>query len=89
MYIAFDPAKNARNIRERDLSFERVAEFDFETALLWEDVRKAYPEPRYVALGQIGGRLHVLCFTPIREGIRVISLRKANPREVSHYEAAR
>ena len=89
MHIAFDPAKNARNIRERDLSFERVAEFDFETALLWEDVRKAYPEPRYVALGQIDGRLHVRCFTPIREGIRVISLRKANPREVSHYEAAR
>ena len=52
-------------------------------------VGKAYLEPRYVVLGQIDGRLHVLCFTPIREGIRVISLRKANPREVSHYEAAR
>ena len=52
-------------------------------------VGKAYLEPRYVLLGQIDGRLHVLCFTPIREGIRVISLRKANPREMSHHEAAR
>jgi uncharacterized protein len=38
-----------------------------------------------VALGQIGERLHVLCFTPIEGGIRVISLRKANDREVSRY----
>lgn len=32
MKIDFDPVKNARNIRERGLSFDRVAEFDFETA---------------------------------------------------------
>lgn len=32
MKIDFDPVKNAKNIRERGLSFERAAEFDFETA---------------------------------------------------------
>jgi uncharacterized DUF497 family protein len=29
--------------------------------------------------------LHVLCFTPIAGGIRVISFRKANAREVRNH----
>lgn len=40
MEIAFDPAKDARNLRERGLSFERVADFEFETALYEEDNRR-------------------------------------------------
>ncbi|MCW9733807.1 hypothetical protein L5B97_10105 [Avibacterium sp. 20-15] len=31
-------------------------------------------------------RLHILVFTPIKTGIRVISFRKANAREVKKYE---
>ena len=49
-------------------------------------MRKAYPEVRYVAVGLLDARLHVLCFTPIAGGIRVISFRKANQREVRDYE---
>jgi len=30
--ISYDPAKNARNIALRGLSFDRAAEFDFERA---------------------------------------------------------
>jgi uncharacterized protein len=59
-----------------------AANFDFSTAGVVEDRRSNYPERRFVALGYIGRRLHVLCFTPIVDGIRVISLRKANTREV-------
>ena len=86
MRIDFDPKKSQKNIDERSLSFETVAEFDFETAIYSEDVRYPYPEKRFVAMGYLGERLHVLCFTPIEEGIRVISFRKANTREVSRYE---
>lgn len=86
MKIEFDPAKNERNIRERDLSFERVAEFDWETAVLSEDTRFSYPERRFIALGYVDERLCVLCFTPIADGIRVISFRKANKRELHRYE---
>ena len=85
MRITFDPSKNERNIRERALSFELVAEFDFETAHIQVDSRREYAEERYVALGNLGGRLHVLCFTETPGGIRVISFRKANHREVKHY----
>jgi uncharacterized DUF497 family protein len=32
MKTEFDPSKNAKNIAERGLIFEQVAEFDFKTA---------------------------------------------------------
>jgi uncharacterized protein len=83
--ISFDPSKNERNIRERGLPFESAAEFDFEAAQIHIDGRKAYGETRYVALGNLHGRLHVLCFTETADGIRVISFRKANDREVKHH----
>lgn len=86
MHISYDPDKNVRNMTERDLSFDRVAEFDFQTALVQEDVRKAYPERRFVAVGWLDERLHVLCFSPVPGGLRVISFRKANTREQNAYE---
>lgn len=86
MLIDFDPAKNDTNIRERGLPFERASDFDFDRAIVWRDARKPYPEARFVALGFLDARLHVLCFTPIDGGIRVISFRKANTREVEDYE---
>ena len=35
-------------------------DFDWETANIWQDKRCAYPEPRFVALGLIEARLHVM-----------------------------
>lgn len=89
MRIKFDPIRDERNVRERGLSFERAAAFDFASAAIDQDDRKVYPEVRYVAVGPLDGRLHVLCFTPVADGIRVISFRKANFREISHHEQAR
>ena len=85
MRIDFDPAKSERNRKERGLPLNRAADFDFAHALLAADERKDHGEVRYVALGLLDGRLHVLCFTETQEGIRVISLRKANAREVARY----
>jgi uncharacterized DUF497 family protein len=85
--ISFDPAKNERNIAERGISFEAVAEFEWDTALVVEDLRKQYGEQRYQALGLIEGRLHALVFTPRAGMVHVISLRKANRRETRRYEA--
>ena len=86
MKIEFDPAKNEFNVLKRGLSFQRVAEFEFDSAIFKEDQRLPYPETRYVAVGYLDARLHVLCFTPIEDGIRVISFRKANRREIKSYE---
>jgi uncharacterized DUF497 family protein len=88
MKIEFDPTKSLKNLIERGLSFETVNGFDWGSALYIEDDRKAYTEKRIVALGYLGLRLHVLCFTPIDGGVRVISFRKANLREIKNYEKA-
>jgi len=87
--ITFDPVKNERNLRLRGLNFERASDFSFDTAVFAVDDRKEYPETRYVALGLLGDRVHVLCFAETNDGIRVISFRKANPREVKRYAQAR
>ena len=85
MDIEFDPVKNNRNLEVRGISFESAAEFDFRSALILLDDRKDYGEIRYRAMGLIGDRLHALVFKETIRGIRVISLRKANPREERHY----
>lgn len=87
MKITYDPIKNNKNIIERGISFNNVSLFDFNTALICIDNRKEYGETRYIALGHINNRLHVLVFTETENGIRVISLRKANKREIKHYES--
>lgn len=87
--VSYDAAKNERNIRNRGLSFDRAAEFDFETAAYFVDGRKQYAEVRRIAVGYLDRRLHVLCFADIAAGIRVISFRKANKREVKKYGKAK
>ncbi|WP_371257065.1 BrnT family toxin [Pandoraea sp. SD6-2] len=57
-----------------------------DTALVGIDDRRNYNEERFVTLGLIGDRVHVMVFTVRGEAIRVISLRKANRREVKQYD---
>ena len=89
MKIEFDPEKNEWNILHRNIDFNQVIDLDWETALILTDDRKDYPEKRYVSAAMLKDRLHILCFTPIPDGIRVISFRKANKREVKAYEEAK
>ena len=86
MKIDFDVIKNAKNIQERGLSFERALEFDFLSATYLIDDRKEYGECRQIAIGYLDGRLHFLCFVQTPDGIRVVSFRKANSREARKYD---
>jgi uncharacterized DUF497 family protein len=86
MRITFDPAKNAKNIAERGLPFERVADLAWETAVLQEDKRKDYGERRVRVLARLGQRLHVAVITMRDDAVHVISFRKANRKEVEWYE---
>lgn len=64
-----------------------MASFAWDTAAGILDDR--YEEPRWIAIGLIGTRLHVAVYT-VRSGvIRVISLRKANRREERGYAKRR
>jgi hypothetical protein len=40
MRIAFDPAKNARNVIERGLPFDLVAALEWDSAVMREDDRR-------------------------------------------------
>lgn len=86
MGISFDLTKSERNERERGLSFSIVEQLDWSDAVIIEDVRKNYGERRYRVLGYIGERLHAVVFTPQDGTMHVISLRKANKREVKQHE---
>jgi len=81
MRITFDPAKNDRNIAERGLSFELVAELDWLAALALEDTRRDYGERRVRVLAPLDGRPHVAVVTSRNDAVHVISFRKANRTE--------
>ena len=89
MPLEFDPAKNARNIRERGISFERFADMDLDTAVSVEDTRAEYGERRIRIVGSIDGLLHVSVITLRGDQVRVISLRRANRREERGYAKER
>ena len=86
MLISFDPVKNERNLRERGLSFERAGELDWLTAIAVEDTRRNYGERRIRVMAVLEERLHVVVVTTRGDTLHVISFRKANAREIKHYE---
>jgi len=85
MKLEYDSNKNQRNIEERNVSFESVKYFDWHNAIVWSDNRQDYGETRYCALGYIENRIYHLVFTFRNDVVRIISLRKANKREVNRY----
>lgn len=54
-------------------------------AVIDEDTRKNYGERRFRVLGCINERLYAVVFTPRADKLHIISLRKANSREVESY----
>lgn len=89
MNVTFDPAKDAANMAKHGVSLSEAAGFEWGTAVVWPDTRREYGEARMVALGYIGLRIMALVFVdrppekPTER--RIISLRKANSREVKRY----
>ncbi len=85
MEYEWDENKATRNRRNHSVSFESIEDFVWDEATIVEDDRNDYGERRWVAYGPIGERLHCLVFTVRGERIRIISLRKANSREVKRH----
>ena len=78
---SFDASKSERNLLIRGIDFASVVDFEWDSALISQDLRQDYAEHRFQALGFIGEHLHMLVFTPRESVIHVISLRRANQRE--------
>jgi uncharacterized protein len=83
--ITFDPRKDETNRRDRGISLSLGEEVIRNGTVRFVDERKDYGETRFVTYGQVNGRLHVCVYTIRSDTVRVISVRKANDREVSRY----
>jgi uncharacterized DUF497 family protein len=85
----WDHEKNAANRRKHGIAFEDILPI-FELAevegLIIEDRRQDYGEERFVLLCPFMGKIYHVTFTWREDRIRLISARRANPREVQDYE---
>ena len=81
----WDEAKRNTNVSKHGVDFALAEFFVWEEAVVIEDNRKNYGEPRFLAFGPIRDRLHCITFSVRGNSIRIISLRKANSREVQRY----
>lgn len=83
----WDETKRRANLAKHGVDFAEVERLDWEHAVTRTDTRGAYGEPRFVSSVPLDGRLHV-CVWTLRDGApRLISLRKANPREIRTHAA--
>jgi uncharacterized DUF497 family protein len=85
MRIAFDPVKDVGNQVKHGVSLALAGELDWDAALVWVDARFEYAEMRMIALAPTTGILYYVAFVDRGSVRRIISLRRANRREVKHY----
>ncbi len=86
MHYEWDDNKNIANIVKHGVDFSIAVDFDWSSAIEAIDNRYIYGEERWIALGFINNRLYVLVYVYRNYYIRLISLRKANKREIDYYE---
>ena len=84
--ITFDQAKDATNLGKHGVSLALADQLDWNAAVVWEDRRRDYGETRFVALAPHARRLYCVAFTQRAGMRRIISVRKANRREIELYE---
>lgn len=89
--IAFDPGKDASNQAKHGVSLALANRLEWDTLLCKPDTRRDCGEARQIGYAIAGERLYCVVFVDRPEGApterRIISLRKANIREVKSYEA--
>ncbi|MHB1232816.1 MAG: BrnT family toxin [Burkholderiales bacterium] len=85
MRIEFDSAKDAANQIKHGVSLRMAGDLDWEAALVWVDNRFEYNETRMIALAPKTDILYYVAFVDRGKVRRIISLRRANRREVKHY----
>jgi len=84
--IVFDPTKDRLNqVKHGGLSLADATALEWDGAVYFQDERHDYSENRVIALAYLKDRLLVVVFVDRGDERRIISLRKANYREVKRY----
>ena len=85
MQFKFDPKKDKENIANHGLSLAMAEKLVWDEALVWVDERFECNEIRMIALAPEGSTLYYVAFVDRDEVRRLISLRRAERREVKYY----
>ena len=80
----WDEDKRKDTIRIRDVDFTLIDQADWTAAIHRQSDKDG--ELRYSSYVPLGDRLHNVVWTPRGSNTRIISLRKANGREIARYE---
>jgi hypothetical protein len=85
MSFEYDPQKNASNLQKHGIDFEAARS-------LWDDQHRleiparTEDEPRFLAIGQIEGKIWSAVITYRGENVRIISVRRSRDEEIELYE---
>jgi uncharacterized DUF497 family protein len=85
MEFEFDPAKSVSNVEKHGIDFEAIR-------AIWQDVMRVEiparttDEPRWLVVGQIGGKHWSVVVTYRGQRVRIISARRSRKEEVALYE---
>ncbi len=85
MEVEFDSAKDKANRAKHGVRLATAGRLEWDTAITWPDTRKDYGENRECGIGYIGLTLYFVVFVDRDQVRRVISLRRANRKEVKRY----
>ena len=88
MKIIYDAIKDAINIDKHGISLNDANQLEWDTLWAIPDIRHDYGEDRHIGYAYIGLRLYCVIYTDRDECRRIISLRKANNREINQYAKA-
>ena len=87
MSVNFDPKKDAANIKKHGVSLSAGDGVLSDPLALTVEDESAEGEQRFVTIGMnLFGALMVVVHTPRRDGPRIISVRKPDPKERRDYE---
>ena len=86
MKIEFDPRKDITNMEKHGVSLRTAKSLEWELLLAEQDTRyEEYDEIRMIGYAPIEYRVFCVVYTERGDMRRIISLRKANKREVKKY----
>ena len=82
MRITFNRTKRDKTLADRGLDFRHAKYVFAGTHLTRMDDRREYGEPRFITAGMLDDRIVIIAWTPRGVARRIISMRRANGREI-------
>ena len=86
MLFTCDPNKSRANYFKHGIVLEFAQYLDWANEMVWQDVRQNYNEVRMSGLVPLEGKIYAVVHVLRAESTRMISLRKANNREMKQYD---